>query len=207
LCSGTTTGTRAAMLEYLALMYEEMKAWIQDSKCRFPINGDDQSIHNYLFYTGKLPFAKAMVHRKGGIVNMVGVEGANQAKRHRQEMKDVYGLEQGPGMWKPFRGAHGMRWMGQEFDVCDDQGYFTELDGSISRVIHQWDRFGRPFVDLWLNHNDYFKDPVPGTPGYDNLKLTLPMQVTKADERVVSKVEDDRALLNNKNSPRTKRKQ
>jgi hypothetical protein len=40
LCSGTTIGTRAAMLKYLEAMYEEMKVWIGTSKCRFNLNGD-----------------------------------------------------------------------------------------------------------------------------------------------------------------------
>jgi hypothetical protein len=35
LCSGTTTGTRAAMLKYLEIMYEEMKVWINTPSCRF----------------------------------------------------------------------------------------------------------------------------------------------------------------------------
>jgi hypothetical protein len=35
LCSRTTTGTRAAMLKYLEIMYEEMKVWINTPHCRF----------------------------------------------------------------------------------------------------------------------------------------------------------------------------
>jgi hypothetical protein len=35
LCSGTTTGTRAAMIKYLHIMYEEMKYWIEHEECRF----------------------------------------------------------------------------------------------------------------------------------------------------------------------------
>ena len=82
LCSGTTVGTRAAMLKYLEIMYAEMKAWIADPKCHFSMNGDDQSIHNYLFYSGQLPFATAVPNREGGIVNTVGVTGTNTFKKH-----------------------------------------------------------------------------------------------------------------------------
>ena len=46
LCSGTTMGMRTAMLNYLEIMHEDMKVWIEVPKCRFNINGDDQSIHN-----------------------------------------------------------------------------------------------------------------------------------------------------------------
>ena len=42
LCSGTTIGTRAAMLQYLEIMYQEMKVWISKEECRFDINGDDR---------------------------------------------------------------------------------------------------------------------------------------------------------------------
>jgi len=166
LCSGTTTGTRAAMIKYLTIMYEEMKVWINDPVCHFDINGDDQSIHNHLYYSGQLPFATAVVNRMGGIVNTVGVEGAILAKQHRQVMMDRYNIEQGAAMWKPFDGSNinegGSRWIGEQFNMADDEGYFTEFDGSRSRVIHQWDRFGRPFVDLWMNkHGEIFKDPIP----------------------------------------------
>jgi hypothetical protein len=87
LCSGTTAGTRAAMLKYLEIMYAEMKVWIEDPKCRFDINGDDQSIHNYLFYSGQLPFATAIRNRSGGTVNTVGVPGARTYHQHVKNMK------------------------------------------------------------------------------------------------------------------------
>lgn len=82
LCSGTTVGTRAAMLKYLEIMYAEMKVWISRHECHFSMNGDDQSIHNYLFYSGQLPFAEAIPNRHGGIVNTVGVEGSKVFKAH-----------------------------------------------------------------------------------------------------------------------------
>jgi hypothetical protein len=47
LCCGSAVGTREAMLKYLEIMYEEMKVWIEEPKCRNDINGDDQSIHSY----------------------------------------------------------------------------------------------------------------------------------------------------------------
>jgi len=84
LCSGTTIGTRAAMLKYLEAMYGEMKVWINDRKCHYGINGDDQSIHNYLFYTGQLPFAQSIPNRVG-IVNTAGVEAAILFKQWRQQ--------------------------------------------------------------------------------------------------------------------------
>jgi hypothetical protein len=81
LCSGTTVGTRVAMLKYLEILYEEMKVWIANTNCRFAVHGDDQSMHNHLFYSGQLPFATAFANREGGIVNTVGRGGSflNQA--------------------------------------------------------------------------------------------------------------------------------
>jgi len=161
LCSGTTTGTRVAMIKYLEVMYAEMKAWIEKPHCRFDFNGDDQSIHNYLYYTGQLPFATAWPQRGGGIVNTVGVEGAQIAKRHREYQMQTFNLSHGAAMWRPFWGASGQRWIGKEYNVCNDEGWFTEADGSISRVVHQFDRFGRPFNDLWLDKQNFVRDPLP----------------------------------------------
>jgi hypothetical protein len=90
LCSGTTVGTRAAMLKYLEIMYAEMQIWINDPKCRFDINGDDQSMHNYLFYSGQLPFATSILNRAGGIVNTVGVEGAKIFNAHKKAMEEKF---------------------------------------------------------------------------------------------------------------------
>jgi hypothetical protein len=162
LCSGTTIGTRAAMLKYLEIMYEEMKDWISHPRCRFNMNGDDQSIHNHLFYSGQLPFATANENRRGGIVNTAGFEGAQLVKQHSATMRARHGITHGDAMWKAFDGASGKRWIGAEFNICDDEGYFTEFDGSRSRVVHQWDRFGRPYINLWLNHQKWLvEDEIP----------------------------------------------
>ena len=80
LCSRTTTGTRAAMLKYLEVMYGEMKLWVEDvencySKLAGLVSATDQAIHNYLYYTGQLPFATSIRNRHG-IVHTVGVEAA-----------------------------------------------------------------------------------------------------------------------------------
>merc|ERR1719188_1743352 len=138
LCSGSTIGTRDAMLQYLSDMYAEMKKWISDPKCHFSINGDDQSIHNYLFYTNQLPYAKAIPPRTG-IVNTVGVDGAKIPKRSYDDVK-------------------GKGWIGDvdflNYTLTDDEGYFINADGKRSRVIHQYDRFG-PKLGAWLDKNNF----------------------------------------------------
>lgn len=64
-------------------------------------------------------------------------------------------------MWMPLDGAQGRRWIGTEFQLANDEGLFTDFDGNVSRVVHQWDRYGRPYVDLWLEKQDFVKDTVP----------------------------------------------
>ena len=74
-------------------------------------------------------------------------------------MQDEYNLERGQAMERPFRGANGNQWCG-EYPVCDKDGYFIENDGSRSRVIHQYDRYGTPLYE-WMVKNPYFKDVAP----------------------------------------------
>eukprot|EP00538_Stauroneis_constricta_P004784 CAMPEP_0119547858 /NCGR_PEP_ID=MMETSP1352-20130426/1892_1 /TAXON_ID=265584 /ORGANISM="Stauroneis constricta, Strain CCMP1120" /LENGTH=442 /DNA_ID=CAMNT_0007592919 /DNA_START=325 /DNA_END=1650 /DNA_ORIENTATION=- len=159
LCSGTTVGTREAMLKYLEIMYEEMKVWIETKECRFNINGDDQSIHNYLFYSGQLPFATAIPNRRGGIVNTIGVEGSNLRQEHADSMMKKYNIDKDHAMLKDFEGASGKRWIGKKFNIADDDGMFVEFDGKTrSRVVHQWDRFGKPLLK-YMRDNGFYDDP------------------------------------------------
>lgn len=163
LCSGTTIGTRPAMIKYLEVMYGEMKVWINEPKCRFNLNGDDQTIHNYLYYTGQLPFASAIPNRQG-IVNTVGVEGSIVFKAKRQKFMDA-GMDQGEAGRHPFEGANGQTWIGPQYNVADEYGFFTQADGHTrSRVIHQFDRYGVSYLD-WLRKQDFVKDKLPN--GYE----------------------------------------
>jgi hypothetical protein len=61
----------------------------------------------------------------------------------------------------PYDGAEGQRWIGKQYNLVDDEGYFTEFDGSRSRVIHQYDRLGWTFSDHWLKNQDFVQDPFP----------------------------------------------
>uniref|UniRef100_A0A7S2YTV4 Uncharacterized protein n=1 Tax=Entomoneis paludosa TaxID=265537 RepID=A0A7S2YTV4_9STRA len=160
LCSGTTIGTRAAMLKYLEAMYGEMKDWAAQTKCHFSLNGDDQSIHNYLFYTGQLPFANSIPNRVG-IVNTAGVEGSVVFKAWRQQGMDEEGLEQGISANRPFPGATDKTWMGpKEYNLTDEFGFFTQADGTRSRVVHQADRFGMYYWHRWLPKQSFVQDPM-----------------------------------------------
>lgn len=149
LCSGTTIGTRAATLQYLKAMHDEMLEWMAHSQCRFNGNGDDQAIHNYLFYSGKLPFAKAIPNRVG-IVHTAGKQGALVLKANKQYLKGD--SSQNDPAWKdhaPMRCQQ--NWLDPVFDLTDDEGFFLDHDGQRSAVVHQYDRFGPLLYEYWLN--------------------------------------------------------
>jgi hypothetical protein len=106
-----------------------------------------------------------MAYRSGGIVTTVGKLGAMVVKAHASHFLETNGWEKGRAMWQPFPGATSTNWVGDAYNLTenltDAQGFFLENDGSRSRVIHQWDRFGRPLVNLWMDRNPYFRDDVP----------------------------------------------
>ncbi|KAL3763446.1 hypothetical protein ACHAW5_010236 [Stephanodiscus triporus] len=72
---GSTMGSREGILEYLTAMREEFDYWKSREECRIDIIGDDQSIHNYLYYTNRLKNARAVPHRTGPI-HVVGYQAA-----------------------------------------------------------------------------------------------------------------------------------
>jgi hypothetical protein len=178
--SGSVVGTRAAMLKYLEVMYEEMKVWIRDPKCRFNFEGDEQAIHNWLYYTGQIPFATSFSYRRGGIVTSVGVEGAKMAKQHREKMMKKHKVGYSDAMNMAYDGARRGRWIGKSYGITDDKGFFTENDGARSRVVQQFDRFGKPFVERWLRRQSFISDSIPKQ--FKFSKLVRPLkQVTKSD--------------------------
>ena len=145
LCSGTAIGTREAMIDYLDIMEKEMNVWMNDKKCHFKLSGDDQAIHNYLYYSGQLPFAKAIPNRMG-IVHTVGYIASVIREKHRDRMEAKNMSES-----EPYDGTTpGTKpWITQEYDLTDEEGYILDFDGKKSAVVHQYDRFGVP-IDLWL---------------------------------------------------------
>ena len=144
-------GTRDAMLVYLDAMNEEMKHWISDPKCRFKSPADDQSIHNWLFYNGDLKDAVAVKHREG-VIHTVGVEGAKISKNNTNYFREK-GVKE-PHK-EPYPGAGDRTWISSEFGLTNEDGEFTNFDGTISPVVHQFDRLGLPFID-WMQNKGLF---------------------------------------------------
>jgi hypothetical protein len=153
LCSGSTMGTREGILNYTQVMVREFDAWTQEKKCRSLNVYDDQSIHNYLYYTNQLPGAVAIPHRSGPI-HVVGYEanvifrkeivkaserGENPAERWVNTHR-IYGTDE-----KNWR-----LWALPEWKMTDKNGFINNLDGSPSPQVHQIDRFGHTFNNFWL---------------------------------------------------------
>jgi len=157
LCSGTTIGTRQAILDYLETMHLEMVDWMKDPNCCCnPINGDDQSIHNYLFYTGRFSHAQAIKNRIG-TVHTVGHQATLIFRAHEASLARDFPHNYTKDMaYKiPFSATstdQSKSWLGIEYDLVDEEGYFLNYDGSRSRVVHQYDRF-RSQIKPWLKVN------------------------------------------------------
>lgn len=167
LCSGTTVGTRSAVLEYFRLMHEEMDVWMKDSKCCcFRTNGDDQSIHNYLFYSGKLDHIPTLaIPNRVGLVHTVGAQAALIFHAHVNAKTEAFQSMQNETEQRARDLAHGVpfdmdaqtgksegSWLGLQYGLTDEKGYFVNYDGSRSFIAHQIDRFGPHYYD-WLEKN------------------------------------------------------
>jgi len=156
LCSGSTIGTREDMMAYLNIMYDEMKRWLSDPKCRFKTLADDQSIHNWLFYNNDLPNAVAIPNRDG-IVNTVGFE-IDKIFQKKNEHFAAQGMTENKAYSQPFEGSSEKTWISSSiYGLTDEEGYFTDNDGSRSRVIHQWDRGAWPLIQ-WMDKQTFLKD-------------------------------------------------
>jgi hypothetical protein len=152
LCSGSTMGTREGILNYTQVMVQEFDAWIHTEKCRSDNIFDDQSIHNYLYYTNQLPGAVAIPHRSGSI-HVVGYQ-ANVIFRKEIEKARERG-EKEPESWVNSHPIYGTgknwrEWLPSEHNLTDKNGFITNLGGSPSAQVHQIDRFGHTFIRFWL---------------------------------------------------------
>ena len=105
--------------------------------------GDDQSIHNYLYYTGRLKNAVAIPHRTGPL-HVVGVEASDiwnenatvEAKEAGiDDLWDVEGFYARDGDWR--------NWLPERYGLTEPgTGLVTNFDGEPSAQVHQENRFG-----------------------------------------------------------------
>lgn len=184
LCSGSTMGSREGILEYLHAMMNEIKYWNTHAECIDGGVGDDQSIHNYLYYTNQLNYttadgkfvnAVAIPHRTGAI-HVVGV----QAARIYERVHKINNCQEWPEPC-PARANFYVKdnnvtaWLPEHpgFGAPDDTtrlldsatGFILNLDGTPSAQVHQVDRFN-DLPEKWFE--------MMREKGWPNNKATFP---------------------------------
>jgi len=146
LCSGSVMGSREGILDYIESMEEEFKYWMQRENCRIDIRGDDQSIHNYLYYTNRFKNAVSIPHRQGPI-HVVGYQAARIFETAKKEAKDA-----GIGIRRIFTHDNNWKeWLPRKYSLINtNTGLIVNEDGTPSAQVHQVDRFG-PLIATWRN--------------------------------------------------------
>jgi hypothetical protein len=137
-------------------MQAEMDEWMNDPKCCcFQTNADDQSMHNYLFYSGKLDHIAVAIPNRMGLVNTVGSIAAMIWEQHVDQKKrelEAAGKNSDDAHMEPFASEGEENWLGLHYGLTDKEGYFVNFDGKRSFVVHQIDRFGVGY-NHWLQKN------------------------------------------------------
>jgi hypothetical protein len=151
LCAGSVMGSREGIFDYLNVMTKEMDDWKVKDNCRINI-GDDQAIHNFLYYTNQLKNARAFPHRTGPI-NVAGYEAAIlfekalEAANMTEELRDSGGMNDfyvKDGAWH--------NWLPEELGLIDPvTGLLVNLNGIPSAQVHQYDRFNE-LSTTWLKN-------------------------------------------------------
>jgi len=114
-----------------ALLFHDSPFWKE--KCRIDMRGDDQSIHNYLYYTNRLKNAVSIPHRTGPI-HVVGYQAARihenatkEAEEKGINVADLYKSDEGDG-WQ--------NWLPEKYDLIDPKtGLIVNMDGSPSAQV------------------------------------------------------------------------
>ena len=147
LCSGSIMGSREGILDYIDVAIEEFDEWKTKPKCRTGLIGDDQSIHNYLYYSNRLKNAIAIPHRTGPI-HVVGYQAARIFEEAKEEAKGQ------PGVNFYVEDDKWQKWLPEKHGLLDEKtGMILNLDGSPSGQVHQYDRFG-PLIEGWFGVMD-----------------------------------------------------
>ena len=133
-------GSREGILEYLNVTKEEFDYWKVRGECRLDMKGDNQSIHNYLYYTGRLKHAVSIPYRTGPI-NVVGNQAARISEQAQKEAKEQ-GFDKVKGDFY-IQNDKWQEWLPPEHGMIDPEtGLIVNLDGTPSAQVHQVDRFG-----------------------------------------------------------------
>jgi len=153
LCSGTIMGNRGGIIGYIDTMVEEFDVWMKQANCRIDMPGDDQSVHNYLYYTNRLEKAVAIPHRTGPL-HVVGWPAARIWQHAIEEAKEQGMKESGFSELADFyvNDDKWQAWLPEKLSLLDPEtGLIVNKDGSSSAQVHQVDRFGS-LNRKWLAH-------------------------------------------------------
>ena len=134
LCSGSVMGSREGILDYIDVMEEEFKYWMQRENCRIDNRGDDQSIHNYLYYTNRFKNAVSIPHRQGPI-HVVGYQAARILENARKEAEDA-SVDTSEIFIKD---KNWKEWLPRKYDLIDTStGLIVNEDGTPSAQVSLW---------------------------------------------------------------------
>mmetsp|Transcript_12911 Transcript_12911/g.27876 ORF Transcript_12911/g.27876 Transcript_12911/m.27876 type:complete len:867 (+) Transcript_12911:75-2675(+) len=152
LCSGSTMGTREGIINYIQVMVEEFDYWKARVNCRCDMVGDDQSIHNYLYYTNRFGRDTVTIKHRTGPIHVVGKQASGIVKRLiKRTQEDGHGQSADKAEeWIKSNMRHKFPYdMMNERELSEWQnltdlktGHVLNLDGVPSPQIHQTDRFG-----------------------------------------------------------------
>ena len=144
------------MLYYFETMLAAFHEWYDNWNCDIGIRiGDDQSAHNWVHYTGRLIGARAVPHRTGP-VHTVGFEASRAFHAEIRKLAHRTGLSlkqsqrriNGGTQLGEHNGTHWV-WLDPVYNLTNEAGVITNLDGSPSPCVHQHDRFGTVFQRTW----------------------------------------------------------
>ncbi len=139
---------RLSMSFYLEHMVMEIYNWMDKSECYLSNTGI--AIQNYLFYNGIIHANSVFQHRED-LVNSVG--------EIADEIMDSLNYDDSKD-WVDDISIQ----LRQKGKYVDENGYFLNLDGLPSPIVHQINGFGKP-LQKWL-----YKQPFMGK-GQDGLTL------------------------------------
>eukprot|EP00547_Thalassionema_nitzschioides_P015442 CAMPEP_0194240518 /NCGR_PEP_ID=MMETSP0158-20130606/6667_1 /TAXON_ID=33649 /ORGANISM="Thalassionema nitzschioides, Strain L26-B" /LENGTH=450 /DNA_ID=CAMNT_0038975229 /DNA_START=240 /DNA_END=1592 /DNA_ORIENTATION=- len=173
LCSGSTMGTRQGILNYINVMIQEFDYWNARKECRTTnMEGDDQAIHNYLYYTQAFAnnnhYNAASIPHRTGPIHVVGVQadqifraaiqkaldqGFGKDLAAAEDFVNQYGYMHWnettnetkivPSTIRRRRQKDWRTWLPPEHGLIDPKtGFILNHDGRPSSQVHQFDRFG-----------------------------------------------------------------
>jgi hypothetical protein len=129
------------VISFLEHVHEIMRDWMNNTDCVSYYHRDDdlKALFNFIRLNNTVPLHVNVTYfsHRTGIVNTVGYDGARifQSHIHFQQFRG-YSFDE--AMKIPFEGSNGSRWIGNDYLLIDDEGYFINTDFERSYVVQQF---------------------------------------------------------------------